>query len=41
MLGNIVRLASGPIGLAVTVAELILAASKVVDALKEDAEEEA
>ena len=40
MLGGLLRLASGPLGTAVTVVELVVAASKVIEALQDDDEED-
>jgi hypothetical protein len=40
MFGNIVRIVSGPLGMAVGVAELVIVVGKVADALLDDDEED-
>lgn len=40
MLANIVRTVSGPLGVAVTLAELVVLAGKAVESLSDDEEEE-
>jgi hypothetical protein len=40
MTGNIIRVAGGPLAVVVTVAELVVAAARVVEALQDEDEEE-
>jgi len=41
MLGSLLRVVSGPLGVAISVTELVMAASKVIDALQDEDEEDA
>jgi hypothetical protein len=40
MLGKLVAVVSGPVGVVITLAELVVAAGRVIEALQDDEEEE-